>query len=165
MILETDPVFPNNVVELIYERSANIDPDLERFRRPLRPEDPQQSLGVYAALWSPDDDSQEMKGRREAVEPTIQRYTIIVQSFVRDAEEERGLATHSVLSSRVRSMLYRDVPLQVGFGALSWKDPVTQVLERSMRWGIRNQRYISNEVTGSWLYLSSIEFWLETEII
>lgn len=165
MIVETDPVFPNNVVDLIYTRAASIDVDLERFRRPLRPEDPQQSFGVYAALWTPNEDSIEMRGGINASEPTLNRYTVMVQAFVKDGDEERGLATHSVLSSRVRSMLYRDNPLQVGFGALDWTDPVTQVREKSRRWGIRNQRYMSNEITGSWLHLSSIEFWLETEII
>lgn len=164
MILAEEPCFPNNIVDLIYVRAESIDSDLERFRRPLRPEDPQQSFGVYAALWNPDEESMEFRGNRSK-EPTLNRYTVMVQCFVKDGDEERGLAIHSVLSSRVRAMLYRDPPLQVGFGALSWSDVGNPGQERAQRWGIRNQRFMSNEVTGSWLYLSSIEFWLETEII
>lgn len=163
MILAEEPCFPNNAVDLIYTRAASIDSELERFRRPLRPDDPQQSFGVYAALWTPDEESNEMRGSR-AHEPTLQRYTVMVQAFVKDGDEERGLAIHSVLSSRVRAMLYRDTPLRVGFGALSWSDAGNPATEHARRWGIRNQRFMSNEVQGSWLYLSSIEFWLETEI-
>ncbi len=163
MILVEEPCFPNNIVDLIYTRATSIDPDIERFRRPLRPEDPQQSIGVYAALWNPDEDSLEMKGN-QGREQSLQRYTVMVQAFVRDGDEERGLAIHSVLSSRVRAMLYRDAPLQIGFRALTWTDAGNPALESARRWGIRNQRFISNEVQGSWLYLSSIEFWLETEI-
>ena len=96
-------------------------------------------------------------------EPTLQQYLITVQAFVKDMDEERGLATHSVLSKMIRSMLYRDDPLRVALGSLSVT--TDNSIERTQRWGIRQQRYFSNELSGSWLYLSTLEFWLETETV
>lgn len=164
MITDTVPVFPNNIVDLLAERCALLDDELFVIKRPLRNSDPNQSIGISAALWTPDDDSQEMRGGNPGPsEPTLSRYTIAVQAFVKDMDEVRGLATHSVLSKLVRNMLYRDNPLRIGLSSLSTlQDGVT---ERARRWGIATQRYFSNELDGSWLYLSTLEFWLETETI
>lgn len=96
-------------------------------------------------------------------EPTISTYVIGVQAFVKDFSEERGLARHSVLSKMIRSMLYRDAPLRVGLSALSVT--MNDSVERSQRWGIRAQRYLSNEIDGNFLYLSTLEFWLDTETV
>lgn len=60
----------------------------------------------------------------------------------------------------VRSMLYRDASLRVGFPALSYT--TGGVTERVMLWGVRGQRFISNEVNSSWLYLSTLDVWAET---
>ena len=94
-------------------------------------------------------------------EPTLSQYLIGVQAFVKDGDEERGLAAHSVLSMRVRSVLYRDEPLRVALSSLS----VTYqgVTERLKRWGVRTQRYFANDLEGQWLYLSTLEFFIETE--
>lgn len=164
MIDADEPVFPNNVVVLVQARAQLLDPDLHVYRRPLRDSDPNQSIGVFAAQWQPQQDSLEMRGGPQFVqEPTLQRYSISVQAFVKDMDEERGLFGHSVLSKMVRSMLYRDDPLRVGLSMLS----VTMrgSTERARRWGITTQRFVSNELSGSWLYLSTLEFWLETETV
>ena len=164
MIVEDQNVFPNNVVELVTARTRLLDTDMFVTKRPLRESDPNQSVGVFAAQWLPEEDSYEMVaapvGRHE---PTLQQYIITVQAFVKDMDEERGLATHSVLSKMIRSMLYRDDPLRVALGSLSVT--TDNSIERTQRWGIRQQRYFSNELSGSWLYLSTLEFWLETETV
>lgn len=163
MITETTPVFPNNVVLLVQDRIPDaVDPDLRVFRRPLRESDPSQSVGIVAAQWLPDEESMEIRGTGFH-QPTLETYLITVQAFVKDFDEERGLATHSVLSEMIRSMLYRDAPLRVGLSALATS--VQGVTKRTRRWGIRQQRYFSNEIEGNFLYLSTLEFWLETETL
>jgi hypothetical protein len=100
-------------------------------------------------------------GRINPGEPTMQQYVIGIQAFVKDADEEVGLARHSTLSYRIRSMLYRDAAIRVGFQSLSYTS--NGVTERLRRWGIRSQRFLSNELSGSWLYLSTLEVWAETD--
>lgn len=167
MITSDITVFPNNAVDLVQLRASLLDPDLAVFRRPLRDSDPNQSVGVFATQWLPDEDSYEMKGnllgQGSTSDPTLDRYSIAVQGFVRDMDEERGLATHSVLSEMLRTMLYRDDALRVGLSSLS--TVLNGVQKHTKRWGISTQRYFSNELQGSWLYLSTLEFWLETETI
>lgn len=169
MITADEPVFPNNVVDLIYTRALTLDPEpnpdnrLQCFRRPLRNTDPVQSVGVFGTQWLPDPESFEIRSQPSPgpSEPTIQRYNLGIQAFIKDMDEERGLYTHSVLAKMVRSMLYRDDPLRIGLAALSVQ--MNGSTERTKRWGIGQARYLSSEVSGSWLYLSTLEFWLETE--
>lgn len=164
MITTKEVVFPNNVVEILYTRITLIDSDLTVVRRPLRESDPVQSVGVFATQWLPDDDSHEMKGGTLGAyghDPSLDRYICAVQAFVKDMDEERGLAVHSVLSEKLRTMLYRDAALRVGLSTLTTN--LNGVQKRTTRWGISTQRYFSNELQGSWLYLSTLEFWLETE--
>lgn len=152
-----------NAVELIAMRLEDIDPGADGIRvykRRLIQEDDTESIGVSAALWNPDRESLEMRGG--PIEPTIQRYTIMVQGLVKDMDETRGIAVHSLLAHRIRSMLYRDVPLALGFAELS----VTfdGVEEKAAKWGVNSQGYLNNEIKGSFVFLSSLEFYLETQI-
>lgn len=166
MITADQPVFPNNAVDLMAARFNLLDPagDLQVFRRPLRDSDPLQSVGVFGTLWVPNEESMEIIGRPEPgpSEPTLQRYSIAIQAFIKDADEERGLATHSVLSKMILAMLYRDQPLRVGLSALTAS--VLGVSERAKRWGVTTQRFLNNELNAEWLYLSTVECWLETEM-
>lgn len=167
MITADTLVFPNNAVDLIANRSKLLDPagDVQVLRRPLKETDPVQSIGVFGTLWTPDDESVEMRGGFSPgpQEPTLQRYNIAVQGFVKDQNEERGLTVHSVMSKLILAMLYRDEPLRVGLAGLS----VTMLglTERTMRWGVTTQRFLNNELDSEWLYLSTVECWLETETI
>lgn len=164
MISDVTPVFPNNAVLLIKQRAQVLDSDLFVVGRPLRETDNIQSIGVFGNQWNPDEDSFEMRGVPSGRhEPTISSYLITVQAFVKDMDEERGLATHSVLSKMVRSMLYRDNTLRVGLLALSVV--MNGSTERTKRFGVLRQNYVSNELRGSWLYLSTLEYWLETETV
>jgi hypothetical protein len=158
MINADTPVFPNNVVDLISTRLVQLEPSIQVYRRPLRSTDGAMAIGVFGRQWIPKDDSREI-GR---LQPTIQEYMISVQAFVLNADEERGLAEHSVLSHMVRSVLYNDQPLNVGFASLSVS--LYGSAERYRRSEVRVQNYVSNEVHGSFLYLSTLEFWLQTEV-
>lgn len=164
MIETDDTVFPNNAVTLVKARMQLLDADLFVIGRPLRDSDLPQSIGVYPIMWQPREDSYEMRGGPVGrSEPTLQRYLIVVQAFVKNMNQEEGISTHAVLSKLVRTVLYRDEPLRVALGSLSWTNG--SCIERTQRWGISQQRYVSNEIRGEWLYLSSLEFWLETETV
>lgn len=168
MISATTPVFPNNIIDLIATRVRLLDESLltSTYRRPLRESDPNTAAGVFAATWEPNEDSLEIRGMGQnpgPSEPTISTYIMGVQAFVKDFDEERGLARHSVLSKMIRSMLYRDAPLRVGLSTLSVT--MNDSVERAQRWGVRAQRYLSNEIDGNFLYLSTLEFWLDTETV
>jgi hypothetical protein len=165
-----EDVFPNNVVKWIAVAMQTIDPGspgnpgVSVFKRPLRNTDPQQSIGVFGQLWMPDQDSLETQalGFPAPQQPTIQRYQLGVQAFVKDAEEARGLAVHSVLSQRVRSVLYTNPDLQVVFSQLQANLGEGWV-EAMRRWGITVARYFSGDVNGNNLYLTTTELWIETE--
>lgn len=160
MIEASDAVFPNCIIKVLADRVPSLDADLFVTRRPLRSSDPNQSVGVFPGQWVPDERSQEM-GRINPGEPTMQQYIVGVQAFIKDGDEEKGLARHSALSYAIRSMLYRDAVIRVGFQSLAYTS--NGVTERLRRWGIRNQRFLGNELSGSWLYLSTLEVWAETD--
>lgn len=165
MLVPDDGVFPNNVVKYTALAMETIDPDVFVTKRALRNTDPQQSIGVFAQAWAPNNDSIEMQNLGNfgsPQQPTLQEYIIGVQAFVKDAEEERGLATHSALAQQTRSVLYTNTALQVIFGNLSASLDGGWV-EKMQRWGVRQARYFSGDVQGQMLYLSTLEFWIETE--
>lgn len=157
MISADTTVFPSNVIEVLFEAATSLDADLSVYRRPLRASDPIQSIGIFPANWSPDERSQEIGGHGE---PTIQRYHIAIQAFVKDGDEVAGLAKHSKLSGMIRSMLYRDAGVRLALSSLSYTS--LGVTERLMRWGVGRQQFLSNEVQASWLYLSTLEIWADT---
>jgi hypothetical protein len=161
MVAADDSVFPNNIVSIIKLRTQLLDSELEVFGRPLRTTDPNQSVGITAAMWTPNERSQEMLGQPFSVQPTLSRYGITIQGFIRDMDEERGLNVHTVLARMLRGMLYTDNTLRVALSQLS--STLGPTTERSQRWGISQQRFFANEIKGEWLYLSILEFWLETE--
>jgi hypothetical protein len=169
MITGNEPVFPNNVVDLLAMRFSMIDDDLFVARRPLRAEDLEQSIGVFGSMWVPDPESYEIRGLGEGssvpgpTEPTVARYVVGIQAFIKDLDEERGLAKHSILSTTIRGILYRDTPLRVALSQLSVQ--LNGVGERTLKWGVTAQRFLSNEIgDNEWLFLSTVEFWLDTEI-
>jgi hypothetical protein len=161
MIVPDQTLFPYNAVNLLVPQFQTIDADLFLCKRPLRASDPVQSIGVFAETWMPNPDSLEMRGAVGSQEPTLSTYHISIQCLVRDMDEERGAAAHATLSKIVRAMLYRDDTIRIGLHLLT--ATVEGSTETTKTFGIRTQRYLSNEVQGTWLYLSQIEAWLETE--
>jgi hypothetical protein len=153
--------FPWNAVVLIATRLNLVDEDIPCFRRRLYSTDPVQTFGCSPANWHPVQDSLEMRGADLAQEPTIQKYSLVVQAMVKDTDEERGIAVHSQMSKIARSILLTDIPLRDSLRALS--ADLYGVRERTLRWSIQSQRYLSEELKGQFTYLSTIEVQLETE--
>lgn len=173
MIDASSPVFPNNIVSLLatrYSTAGVVDPEtdpnlrVQVYKRALRPTDAIQSIGVVPTNWTPDEDSYEIRGLTSPGPsyPTLQQYWIMIQAFVKDGDETNGLAVHSVLSNRVRAMLYYDVPFRVGCAALAVD--LGGATEHYRRHGVRQTVYVANDVQGSFLYLSTTQTFFETEI-
>ena len=150
-------VFPNNVIELVATRITTLYPELLVVKRPLKSSDNTQSVGLFPSDWLPDTSSFEMPSK----EPTVQVYLIQLQTFCKEFDEAKGIATHSVMSKVMRSLLYNDLPLQVGLNTLSVT--MNGATEKIQRRGVNRQKYLSNEIDGQFLYLSTLEYYIETE--
>lgn len=167
MITPDNIEFPNNVIELLCARIPGyVDPlgtpgvdQVTVHKRPLRQSDGTQVVGVFPAIKRPDETSIELKSR----EPTLKRYSIIMQSIVIDSDEESCISVHSIISNRLYRLFYRDSPLNAGLTALAVEADNSR--ERLQRRGIELQRYLSNEIDGSFIQTSWIECWIETETV
>lgn len=157
---ELESVFPNNVVECLAIVLPGVDPDVVILKRPLRGTDPNYSIGVYGTLWTPNEQSYEM-GPKMDPEPTLQEYQIGIQTLIKDGDPVRALRTGSIFTKRVRGVLYRNAPLRVALGQLQVVDGT--YTESFRRCGIRTQRYMSNDLEGAFVFISVIDFWIETE--
>ena len=168
MITGEEVAFPVNVVNVLAARFRQlwIDTEVDPTQatdiklRPLTKDDRSETLGVYPALWTPNEDSYEMRGISPG-EPTLGNYLVMIQNYIKEGDRERGAAKHSIFATRTRNVLYRDPALRVALPQLVVTDQ--GVTERIKRWGVRQQRYFSNEIAGTWVYLSSMEFFIETE--
>lgn len=161
MIVPDANIFPNNAIYVLSQRFQMIDSDLIVKKRPIHANDGTQCIGVFPSQWLPNLQSYEMQGQ-DFHSTTLDQYLITVQAYVLDSDEERGLNTHGVLAETLRSILDRDDPLRVALHSLaSTLNGVTKVCRRT---GVRQQRYVSDELNGSFLYLSTLDFVLETEI-
>lgn len=156
-----DTFFPYNVVAMIelFARET-IDSDLNFMRRRLVTTDLDQSFATVPARWTYNKGSVQIGGRSE---PVLQSYSIMVQTLIVDADEVRGLRTHSYLAKLVREMLARNGPLQVGLRGLTTTDP-RGVTEQASSWRVEDQVFHNNVLDGQWRYLSTIEFIMETNI-
>lgn len=166
MIVASDTEFPNNVIALLAARiptycdpGAAVGEELKVYRRELRTSDPTQVVGIFPAMKRPDNTSIEYP----SLEPTLKRYSVILQTMVQDTDEQACIQIHSTLSNRLWRMFYRDSPLNIGLTALAVDADNSR--ERLQRRGIELQRYLSNEIQGTYIQTSWIECWFETETV
>jgi hypothetical protein len=153
--------FPYNAALVIYQEIQAGIVDLEFIAlRPLQQTDPDGSVGVFALDWMPGEHEMVSLGNAE---PTTSTYLIGLHIFVKQANQEEGLLKHAILSKMVRAMLYRWSPLRVRLTALT--ETYLGMIERTQRYGVRQQRFMSSEVDGSAIFLSTIEFYVETEAV
>ncbi len=160
--------FPMNIVFVLEQAIKTINPDtddeegLRVFKRPLLPTDDTESVGITAMTWTPRQDSVEIVGRR--FEPTLQNYSIGIQSMVKGYDEARAFATSSVLGSRLRRLLYGSPVLEVGLRGLAVTYGTSGPTESVKRWNIPVQNFQNGAVDNSYILLSTLELVVETEI-
>lgn len=150
--------FPYNVVHVLERFLAEIDPDIVFYRRRLTEVDPDGTIGIIPVGWN--GLLQEI-GRNE---PSLQTYTLYVQSLIVDPDEARGIASHSYFAKRVREMLVRSEPLKVGLQSLTTTDPATGVIESFASVKTGDQIFHEAEADGNFRYLATLELRLETQI-
>jgi hypothetical protein len=143
-------VLPNNTeIEAIF------------FRRPLIPKDPNRSVGIFSVEWSPVENSYEMGRSVSPGEPTLSRYAFRIQSYVKHTDREEAGRISTYDTKVIRTILYRDPALRVRLTALS--EILFDVTERLQRYGVARQRFINNEISGTFIAFTSTELWVETE--
>ena len=159
-ILPGNTEFPNNVIDLVTLRIPTaVDTDLQVWKRMLRPTDGPQAVAVFPSTKLPVPISKEIRG----VESTLKTYNIIIQSMVKDTDEAACISVHSILANRLWRLWLRDSPLHAGLTALSVA--VDNTIERFQRRDMTLQRYLSNEVQGTFVQTAWIECWFETETV
>ena len=153
--------FPDNVIRVIEPKMVAIDTDMTVVRRPLRPSDPNQAIGLFPTLWMPNEESYEI-GHSTPHEPTIHEYQIGVQGLIKHGDEVIGLSIHSLLAMYIRRVLYKDQNLRNDITSLVVASG--GLVERTRRWTARLQRYMNDEVEGQFVFVSTCEVIVETEI-
>jgi hypothetical protein len=155
--VQHDLDFPDNFIDIL-RINLEDEPDFEHvLRRPLRDTDPDRSVGIFPAMWAPTDFE---IGQRD---PAVAVYSIQIQTLAKNATEEEGIIAHTRLAKKIRVMLYRDDDLIVQCGRL--KTERDSLTERTQRWGITSQNFLTNEIGGQFLYLAVTDVWLETETV
>jgi hypothetical protein len=142
---------------VIVETTQGDDPPTEILKRPLRHTDPALSLGIYAYNWVPNPESAQI-GQNE---PALATYLYRIQLMVKHATETEARALFTSHGKIVRAILYRDTALRVRLAAL--QEDLLGSRERFMRFGVRNQSFLNNELRGAFVYLATTDLWVETE--
>jgi hypothetical protein len=159
--------FPSSITNTLADSLATISgltmldvpggPRAAVFKRPLRPSDPAVCIGIFTLDWEPDEKELGFST------PTLSTYHWAVQGFVKHGDEQEGEQAHADLSKSIRSMLYASQSLRVALTALT--ETSGGVTERVQRTGCRTQRYANNEVDGKFVFLSTTDFWAQTETV
>ena len=173
-MLLSDITFPNNIVVTLKEYLETIappvpnvdpllaDPGIPVFARPLSKNDPNQCIGVSAGMWTPEEDSYEMNGPLSHQGPTISRYIVGVQTYIKHTDEMTGLATSATLSGAVRNkIMLTSAGAHPLIGLTSTEFGYRETVKKVR---ILSQRFVGNEIQGQFLYLSNLEVVVETEI-
>ena len=128
------------------------------LRRPLRAADPNRSAAVVTMDWTPGQYEIGME------EPALAVYDFRIQYMVKMAgNEAEAMAQHSVGSKMVRAMLYRDGEFGVQLRSLS--ETFMGREERVKKFKVNAQRFVSNEIQGTFLHISSIDFRVDVETV
>lgn len=157
---------PWSVVDVAVQRLDEIlnTPESPRviLARQLRPTDPPRSISFYPVDLAPDQESMEIDGSG-VPEPTLQKYNYRAQTLVKHANEMEGRALSSQDSKFLVAILYRDSELRLRLTAIV--ESLLGSTERVKRHGVVRQRYLNNELQGNFIYLSTTDLWVETEVV
>lgn len=158
-------VYPSNVITKFATSIQAIDSQISVKKRRIKTTDHSVSVGIFGDSWSPNSNSHEMRGGgfMGIHEPTLNRYSVIIQGLILDTEEERGLLKHYVLANALRTTLAWDGPLGVSLSQTT--SVITNGYQEDLRkWSASEQRYYTADLGSSkWAYMSIMKFTLETE--
>lgn len=149
---------PEHIIQSFKSTFNETLPDHFFAERQLRPTDPQLSIGVTVASWEHRTDSAQIS----QVEPALGVYTVHLQNMVKHVKEEEGRKIHNVQNALIRAVLYRNTKLRLRLVGVD--EEIEGSAERVKRMGVRRQDFLSNQVSGTFLYLCATEVYVETEI-
>jgi hypothetical protein len=161
MIEGINSVFPNNIVVTMADQMHYLDTDIPIHKRRLYATDEIQCIGITPFVWTPDQASYEMRGPQYAGIPTIQRYDITIQCLIRNMDQIKGMMQHAELTKRVQKFIMGDPVLRDSLHGLT--SDLYGVIERLKKWQLENSRFLAEEVSGEFIYLSTSTVRLETE--
>jgi len=149
------------VMDLMKVNLGKLDGVENVVLRNLNSVDANGTLGIALDSWEPRE--WEMGGAGYP-EPSIQRYILSVQHFLKYGSREDGERIHREVAKAVRLMLYHDPDFQVSLRSLSVQEASRK--ERMLRFNVTEQRYASNEAgTSTFLFLSATTIEIETETV
>lgn len=149
--------FPEIVIQELAEVASDIDGIDHVLLRPIRPTDPTGSFGFAGSEWAPRGDRMQIGHNA----PPIGRYEIEVHILVRHSDEVLGRIELTNLANTFRQIVFSDASLHLNLGTHLYQ--LGNYKERFQRLGIDRIRYLSNEVTGTFLHLALIDLWVDTE--
>lgn len=161
MMLDGDErVFPNVVVDLLFERAPLTLPVQAVFKRPMRATDLDQSVTVYSSNWRPDVDSKEIGFHG----PSVEKYEIGMQALIKDLDRDRGANRLGVLSELLRTFIYSDDQLRLGLGQLSTS--FGGMTKKVQKIEITKQNYfVGKPQNRQFMYLSEMTLTVDVQII
>lgn len=153
--------FPANLIEAFAEIIPELVGGATVVKRPCRDTDPNKTVGVVASLYSPDEESYELIGS-SMYGPTISNYIINIQTYSKHSNEADSLAAGAEMATGVRLGLLFNPAVRVALAGLTYTHGMHQ--ERFKKASIQAQRFVSNEIDGTYLNLTITELLIETEI-
>lgn len=152
--------FAEGVIDLFSQYATTVEGVSQVVKRSLNSLDVHGTLGVCLDQWQPID--YEMIGLG-VMEPSTAQYTFSVQHVVKWGTQEDGEKLHREVAKAVRLMLYRNPELQVSLRSLVVDEDDRR--ERFQKLRVTDQRYASNEMKGTFVFLSVTELVIETETV
>lgn len=149
--------FPYNVVDELRPSFLTVEGVTDFLTRPLRPSDPDGAVSAFPADWQPKEMHIGMH------DPSIAHYLYTIQILVKHTDEEEGKRLHAQISKNLRTLMYRDPDLRLRLAQLS--ETSFGVQERTQKWGIRREDFLANEISGQFLFVSSMELVVDVESV
>jgi hypothetical protein len=137
--------------------AESLPPETRIYDRSLRATDSAMSVGLRLGNYIYDSQSAVI-GQQE---PALGSYSLTVQNMVKHTDEEIGRKVHYIQCALVRAVLYRSNSLRLRL--LGADEELMGSTERVKRFGVKRQDFLSNQVSGSFMYLCATEMYVETE--
>lgn len=151
--------FPDNIIQTLKSRFQEKFPNSAVVGRAVRANDPTRTIGIWTEAWEPDMDSHQIG----QLEPAVGTYRINIQNVILSPDEEEGRKEFTISAKLVKVILYRDPVLRVALTSLN--EGIEASSELLKRYGVSRQRYNVGQLSGTWNFLATTSFWVETEVI
>lgn len=154
---EFDEVWPTNAIRVFVEELAQMEDIEGAVDRPLDPNDANKSLGVWAEGWQAPRDAYQIGSNW----PILGVYTFKIDLMVKGYDRAETQNTLSLLTKRLRAMLYRDEDLQVRLKQLS--ETAFGTTERFKVFRVTRQDFSSGQLGDTHIAASTTTLTVETE--